>query len=139
MPIMASLVYNQDVLTNDVDKTFTVPAGKCWKLLALQAKLDTNNSVVVGNRQLRVEIRDGTNVIWFKNFGAVQVLDTTRYYYSAADLPDDVDFDGSGNIRMWKISLTIPPGWTVRLYESAAIDAAVDDLEYRLLVEEFIP
>ena len=42
-------------------------------------------------------------------------------------------------IRAWFLGWVLPPGFTVRLYDVAAIDPAVDDLEFRLLVEEFIP
>jgi len=137
MPLSNPIVMQSDTALNDSDKTFTVPAGKLWRLQILQAKFITD--ATVGNRQMQIVITDGTNTLWFKNFGAVQAASLTRYYYAAWDLPDDVAFDAGGNIRVEMFNWILPAGYTVRLRDSAGIAAATDDLEYRLLVEEIWP
>ena len=137
MVIMASMVYNQDITLDDSDKTFTVPAGKCWRLQFLQGQLAT--TATAGNRQMAVIIGDGTNTVWYKLFGSTQAASLIRRYYASVNLPDDVAFDSAGGIRMGMLDWVIPAGWTVRLYDAAAIAPAADDLEYRLMVEEFVP
>jgi len=129
-----NIVQQADALLNDSDKTFTVPASKEWRLQMLAVKLIT--TATVGNRQLKVEIGDGTNLLWSKNFGAVQAASLTRNYFGAADLPNDAAFDADGNIRLQLYQWVLPAGYTVRVYDSAAIDAAADDMTFRLLVEE---
>ena len=128
--------FNQqsDVAANDSDKTLTVPAGQTWVLQFLAVKFIS--TATVGNRQLRVEIGDGTNLLWFKNFGKVQAASLTRYYHAASDLPDDTDFDSDGRIRMQLEAHVLPAGYTVRIYDSAAIAATADDMEVRLIVDE---
>ncbi|MBF8255139.1 MAG: hypothetical protein HW375_46 [Anaerolineales bacterium] len=129
-----NIVQQSDAALNDSDKTFTVPAGKAWRLQMLMASLIS--TATVGNRQIKVVIGDGTNILWSKNFGAVQAASLTRQYFGAADLPNDAAFDADGNIRMALYQWVLPPGYTVRVYDSAAIAAAADDMTVRLLVEE---
>jgi len=137
MPLSNPIVMQTDTALDDSDKTFTVPAGKFWRLQILAAKLIT--TATAGNRQMTIGIGDGTNIIWQRNFGAVQTASLTRYYFASDDLPDDVAFDGGGAIRMKLGDWILPAGYTIRLYDSGAIAAAADDLEYRLLVEEIWP
>ncbi len=122
-----------DAAANDSDKTLTVPAGKTWVLQFLSALFVTTGA---GTRQMRVEIGDGTNLLWFKNFGATQGAGLTRNYYAASDLPDDVAFDGDDRIRMQLEAHVLPAGYTVRIFDSAAIAPTVDDLTIRLVVDE---
>ena len=136
MSLVDNIVMQADVALNDSDKTFTVPAGKLWCLKFLQAKLIS--TATVGNRQMRIEIGDGTNLLWYINFGTTQAASLTRYYYAAADLPNDVAFSVD-KIRAWMLTWVLPAGYTIRLYDSAAIAAGADDLEFRLLVEEIKP
>jgi len=122
-----------DTALNDSDKTFTVPAGKTWKLSSLSASLITTGTA--GNRQMRIEIGDGANVIWFKNFGQVQTASLTRTYFAAPDLVDDAAFNAGGQIRLWLLGYTLPAGYTIRIYDSAAIAATADDLSIWLIVD----
>ena len=123
-----------DVAANDSDKTFTVPAGKSWILQFLSAVLVT--TATPGNRQLSIEIGDGTNVLWAKDFGAVQADSVTRNYYAASDHPDDAAFDASDRIRMQLEAHVLPAGYTVRIFDSAAIDPTADDLTIRFIIDE---
>ena len=122
-----------DAAANDSDKTLTVPAGKTWVLQFLSALFVTTGA---GTRQMRVEIGDGTNLLWFKEFGATHGAGLTRNYYAAPDLPDDVAFDGDGRIRMQLEAHVLPAGYTIRIFDSAAIAPTVDDLTIRLVVDE---
>lgn len=123
-----------DAAVDDSDKTLTVPADKTWVLQFLSARLVTTASA--GNRQLRVEIGDGTNLLWFKEFGGTQAASLTRDYYAASDLPDDTSFDGDGRIRAQLEAHVLPAGYTVRIYDVNAVAATADDLTIRLIVDE---
>ena len=122
-----------DAAANDSDKTLTVPAGKTWALQFLTALLVTTGA---GTRQMRIEIGDGTNLLWFKNFGDTQPASSTYYYYAAAGLPDDSGEDADDRIRMELEAFILPAGYTVRIFDSAAIAPTVDDLTIRLVVDE---
>lgn len=130
----ANFTPKTDLTVNESSKTLTVPAGKVWVLQFLSVKLIT--TATGGNRQMRVEIGDGTDLWWFKDFGAVQAASLTRYYYAASDHPDDTSFDADDRIRMQLEAHILPPGWTVKVWDSAAIDPTADDMEVRLLVDE---
>lgn len=125
-----------DAELNDSDKTFTVPAAKEWELSFVACSLVT--TATVGNRQLRIEIGDGTNLFWFKDWGIVQAASLTRTYYAGPSLPDDTAFDAGGRTRILlePSRIILPAGWTVRVYDSAAVAAAADDLTVRILGRE---
>ena len=123
-----------DAVANDSDKTLTVPAGKTWVLQFLSANFVTTASA--GTRQMRVEIGDGTNLLWFKEFGATQIESLTRDYYAASDLPDDSAFDSDGRIRMQLEAHVLPAGYTIRIFDVLAFDPTADDLTIRVVVDE---
>jgi hypothetical protein len=123
-----------DVTANDSDKTQTVAAGQYWTLKSISVKLIS--TATVGNRQVRIEIGDGTNLLWFKNFGAVQAASLTRYYHAAPDLPNDADFDSDDRIRIEMEEHVLPAAFTVRVYDSAAVDAADDDMSVWIVVDK---
>ena len=131
-----NFVQQSVVALDGSNRTFTVPAEKTWKFDFLWARLVSN--ATVGNRQMRIDIGDGTNVLWFKNFGAVQAASLTRDYYAAADMPDDAAFNAAGQIRMWLLARTLPAGYTIRVYDVSAIDnvSPADTLTVRFLVDE---
>jgi hypothetical protein len=129
----AALAYIvNDATANDSDKAFTVPAGKEWRIAFVYAQLVT--TATVGNRKMRMEIDDGTNLVWFKEWTPTQAASLTRHYFSGPSLPDDAAFDASGRARMLfePREIIIPAGWRIRLYDVAAIDAAADDMTVRI-------
>jgi len=123
-----------DGAANDSDKTFTVPAGKTWKLDHIRFSFAT--TAVAGTRQMRIELGNGAAVFWFKNFGATQIESLTRTYYAAADLPDDAAFNSAGQIRMWLLDRVLLPGYTVRIYDVNAFAPTTDDMVEGILVDE---
>jgi hypothetical protein len=124
-----------DATLNDSDKTFTVPSGKAWRLVAITARLIS--TATVGNRQLDVLITDGSDNLLIKyQAGAVQAASLTRDYHFAPNHPQDTGFTNGVMLRALGSDLVLPAGYKVRVYDSAAIHAAADDLTARLLVEE---
>jgi hypothetical protein len=129
------MVQQADAAANDSDKTFTVPAGKAWRLASVYAQLVS--TATVGNRQLDVLITDGSdNPVARYKAGAVQAASLTREYIFAPQHPQETGFTGTTMLRALGEALVLPAGYKVRVFDSAAIDAAADDLTARLLVEE---
>jgi len=122
-----------DVVINENSKVQTVPSGKTWVLQFLTIKYISEAGGSA--RQLAIEIGDGTNLLWPKNFGATQAGGLTRNYYAASDLPDDNAFDSDGRIRMQLEAHVLPAGYTVKVYDVDNRDAT-DDMELRLIVDE---
>ena len=130
-----SIVQQADAAADDSDKTLTVPAGKAWRLRSLFARLVS--TATAGNRQLDVLITDESdNVLGTYKAGAVQAASLTRDYIFAPGHPQETGFTGQVMLRALAEAWTLPAGYKVRVYDSAAIAAAADDLTVRLLVEE---
>ena len=128
-----NIVQQKDEALNDSDKTFTVPANQVWILQFLSVNFVS--TATGGNRQLRVEIGDGSTLPWFTEFGAVQAASLTRDYYDADDMPDDAAFDGDGRIQMEMERHVLPAGYTFRVYDITPIDVAADDMKVYLDVD----
>jgi hypothetical protein len=122
-----------DVAANDSDKTLTVPDGKIWEVLYLTASLAATADV--GNRQMTVIVSDGTSSIGYCQAADVQVASATEYYNfgpygTASESPAGYHFVPLPHY-------ILPPGYTLRVYDSAAIAAAADDLTIYMLVAEY--
>ncbi len=122
---------------NNSDKTLQVPAGHIWVLKFITASLAT--TATAGNRQIRIEIGEGANILWAKNAGAVQAASLTKYYDFAPDKDDEAAFDANTRIRI-RIppDLALPASYYFRIYDSATIDPMADDMVIRAMVDEII-
>lgn len=130
-----TLLLQADAATNDSDKTLTVPAGRQWAVKSLYAALVS--TATVGNRQLDVLFTDAADSPIAKAVaGAVQAASLTREYIFAPSNPQETAFTNGLMFRALPDRLVLPAGYKIRIYDSAAIDAAADDLTVNLLVEE---
>ena len=116
-----------DATLNDSDKTFTVPDGEMWRLLYANATFVT--TATVGNRQIRMEVSDPSgSPMGYISSGAVQAASLTRHYGFMQGIYRETSFiDGMIQIPI-PLDLYLPAGATIRFYDSAAVDAAADDL-----------
>jgi hypothetical protein len=131
-----NLTQQSDATADDSDKTFAVPSGKQWHVRSIGVRLVT--TATVGNRQLDILITDGSDNLLIKlAAGAVQAASLTRDYTFAPGLPNDTSFANGAMTRALPENLVLPAGYKIRVYDSAAIDAAADDLTVRILVEEW--
>jgi len=128
-----SVTRTYDATADDSDKTFTVPANKLWKVKWILARFVT--TATVGNRGLEVQIGDGTNIIGYIGNGGVQAASTTTnsMFYNGA--PNTAT--GSNRTIGTPPDMLLPAGYTIRIWDTAAIDAAADDLTVAICVEEF--
>ena len=136
-PAVVLLATPPDTLVNDAtaddsDKTFTVPASTIWESLFVVVTLVT--TATVGNRKMRLELGDGTNLWWFKEWTPLQAASLTRNYFAALGLPDDAAFDANGRARMeLEPRFALAAAWTIRLFDVNAIAAAADDMTVKVL------
>lgn len=132
-----NLLQQADAVLNDSDKTFVVPAAKQWHVRSIGVRLVT--TAAVGNRQLDVLITDDADNLLAKYVaGAVQAASLTRDYVFAPGQPNDTAFVNAAMVRAFAAGLILPAGYKVRVFDSAAIDAAADDMTVRMLVEEWV-
>lgn len=131
-----NLAPQSDAALNDSDKTATVPANKQWHVRSVSVRLIT--TATVGNRQVDVLFTDAADVLLIKvAAGAVQAASLTRDYVFAPGLPNDTAFASGAMARGLPAGLVLPAGYKIRVFDSAAIDAAADDMTVQLLLEEW--
>ena len=129
--------WSRDATANDSDKiVLTVPTGKLVRLIDVAGTIV--NTATVGNRTLRVDIGNGTNVIWYSQISAnitASQRGSIRIRFSGAAMTvyTSAQYGLDGNYENINISQTgpemwLPAGYTVRIWDTAAIDAAADDL-----------
>jgi len=123
-----------DVAADDSDKTLTVPATAFWEILWISASLAS--TATAGNRNMRVAVANpaGT-VIDTIDADSVQTASGTEYYHwgyfgAAVETP--------ATHHYIPLPTTIlPASYTIRIYDSAAVAAAADDLTVNMLVVEY--
>lgn len=137
---MADVLFWLPVLTidaalNDSDKLIVVPAAKQWIIQSIAVNLIS--TAIVGNRQMRVDIRDGSaNLLASVAAGAIQTASLTRDFTFAPGLVNQTAFVDDILITSFPEGIILLPAYDVRIYDSAAVDAAADDMIVRLLVRE---
>ncbi len=123
-----------DVTADLSDKSFVVPGGRRYKLYYGQITLIS--TAVAGNRQMALEVKDDSaNVIFRSLAGAVQAASLTREYHFAPNPVREAAFVNGQIMVPTPPDLILLPGWTLRFYDTAAIDAAADDMTVAALVE----
>lgn len=135
-----------DSTANDSDKSFTVADDHLQQVLSIHAEITATADV--GNRTLWVTISDGTNVIWASpktgsiaanQKGVLNVFfGSPIYTTTAAECPmldgttPDVALSFGTSSPMY-----LKAGYVIRVYDSAAIKAAADDLTVSLQVIDY--
>jgi len=114
-----------DATANDSDKTFTVPAGRMWQLEGIM--VDFTTTATVGNRSMRFVIGDGTNILWL-NVSSSNQAASLNYIYIGSPALTNAAVTATGIAQMNFPSMVIPEGYTIRVYDALAVDAAADDM-----------
>jgi len=127
----------RDATLNDSDKSFTVPVGKIWILTHLYMILTA--TATVGNRNLTVRVNNtsGQEVAIYDYATAIAAGETRVREMAFEGFTDDWAVGPSGLSVGGMSKMIIPGGYSVRLYDSAAIDAAADDLTINLNYLEY--
>ncbi len=125
-----------DATPNDSDKTFTVPDGYLWKLNSMLVTLVT--SADVGNRQIVIEAKNELGAIVGRmSAGAVQAASTTRYYSIMQGIYRETSFVNNDIQIPLPMDTYLPAGYSLRVYDSAAIAAAADDMTVGMSIKLF--
>lgn len=133
---VAPLIVRFDNAADDSNKSYAVPAGEMWKLT--QAFVTLVTSATVGNRQIRFSVVDPDgNQIGYISSGAVQAASTTRGYGFMQGIYRETTFiDGMIQIPI-PVDLYLVAGSSIRFWDSAAVDAAADDLTVSFTVQRY--
>jgi len=126
-------VWVRDATLNDSDKSFTVPTGKLWELLGVTATI--SNTATVGNRTLQMQITNGVSEVYRSPRSGniiASAAEMVSWAWGGAGSYGQVGFVTMSTYRM-----ILPAGYVVRVYDSAAIDAAADDLTVVLHYVEY--
>ena len=123
-----------DETADDSDKSFTVPANYMYQVLWIWVELTSDANA--GNRQMTIELQDdAADVIAQWRAGAVQAASLTRYYCFAPSNADLTAFrDTTFLMTPIPPTVVLPASYVVRVYDSAAISAAGDDMVVQLMV-----
>lgn len=132
-PIIDRIV---DTTLNDSDKTLVVPDGEMWHLNSIMVMLVT--TATVGNRQILIEAKNTLGVVVGRiSAGATQAASLTRYYMGMQGTYRETAFI-NGDIQLPIPSDSfLPPGFSLRIYDSAAIDPAADGMTISVSVKKY--
>lgn len=131
----ALLTSKYDATVNDSDKTWTVPDDTTWELRWAHAVLVS--TATVGSRRLRLVVTDGNDVEQLDiHAGATQAASLTRHYLMGQGVYRETSFVDTEIHVPIAHDLILHPGWKLRFYDDAAIDAAADDLTVSFQVIE---
>jgi len=122
-----------EATADDSDKTLTVPPGDDYQLLYGQVTLATTADV--GNRRLEIIIADDSATELFNiSAGAVQAASTTVKYLLVPghQVRESTAVNGELIIPL-PSNVSMATGWTIRIYDSAAIAATADDMTIQLV------
>jgi len=134
LPVPPKILQLNDILANDSDKNFIVPAGRQWKLLYGHIILTTTASA--GNRRIRFILEDADgNRLYLIDAILVQVASTTERY-SLGQFGEPLENVAAVHHLPIPVNVILPENFRIHILDSAAIDAAADDLTLRLIVEE---
>lgn len=126
-----------DNTANDSDKTFTVPTGKRWFVTCAKAYLVT--TATVGNRVLAVQFRNASDlpIHWVASSAVaasktalVSLIAGGPFSSSASGRPDSPgnNVDVANAYPLPGPGVWLPAGYYIRAWDTAAVDAAADDL-----------
>jgi len=113
---------------NDSDKLFTVPASQEWHLWTIF--IDFTSSATANDRQLQILIQNAqARTVKDIRPNVVQAASLQRYYNFGPSLANQLAFYDTNQIQT-----PIPPtlflkgGYTIRVWDNNAVDAAADDM-----------
>ncbi len=121
----------ENLTADDSDKIIAVPADEHWDVLGIFITL--TSTATAGNRQLELQIRDTAGAIIFRTeFSEVQAASLTKRYAAAPNLAAEVPITAEQILEQIP-RFILPSAYDIRVFDSAAIDAAADDMLVRVI------
>jgi hypothetical protein len=118
------LTVTRDAAADDSSKDFTVPAGKIWVLSS--AFIDYTCTATVGNRSVSIRFLDGSANVVMRTCVSGAMTASNAYELS---LWNTAPLLQTGTQRTMPMAeMRLPAGYVIRVFDSAAIDAAADDM-----------
>jgi hypothetical protein len=123
-----------DAAADDSDKSFA-PSSERWRIVSVYVTLVA--SATAGNRQVAVRVLSGSDVLYQSPAGAVQAGSTTvNYNFAHGNARETAAVAGALDVPL-PAGLVIGPGQTLQVLDTAAVDAAADDMTVRVLAEVY--
>ena len=128
--------YIRDDTLNVQKKTFTVPAGKMWRVRMIHGQYAT--STTAGNRIPRLTVKDddGTTFFFIDASATIPASNTENVHciinYTAGQ--SEVD---AGTFLINLPDIYMQEGWTIDMMEAGGVDIGVDDLKVAILYDEY--
>lgn len=119
----------RDTDLNNSDKIFTVPTDRVWEPIYLRYEITA--TATVGTRTPTIQYRDNnSDDILFDVVGpTVTASGSSTQEADTADTATDLHLP---------IGMILAAGFDIRVADTAAVDAAADDLVVHLLVREYV-
>lgn len=132
---MSAIKVQYDATANDSDKSWTVGTNRVWKIKYGHVQL--TSTITAGNRQLDILVTDeSSQTVLLVRAGAVQAASLVYEYSLLPEVPRETSVVAlSLNVGIPE-DLILLPGWTIRVYDSTAVDAAADDMVVSLVYED---
>lgn len=125
-----------DKTANDSDKEITVGSNEIWEILWIWVELAT--TATVGNRQITLEFRDDSDdvILQIKALNT-QPEDGSEEYLFSPNGQEAKETTAGKHFIPIPPKVLLPAGYDVHIYDSAAIDAAADDMVIQMMVNRF--
>lgn len=127
--------FDRDATLNDQDKTVTFGGRGVYQLLWIEVEYISD--VNAANRQIQVDLGDGTNVVFTALAAAVQIASQTETYRFLPGLGEAVETVAGEHYCPLPQSPVLPGGGTVRVYASSGGQAA-DDMTVTVAYIEYL-
>jgi hypothetical protein len=123
-----------DETLNDSIKSWTVPDGEIWELVAVY--IDYTATVSAGSRRVAVEALDAASLV---RWGVYAPNTLTAGYANvritfAPNMPYQANEPNVFMLMPLPSRPALLPGWSLKVWDLAGIDAAADDMLVRFLV-----
>jgi len=121
---------------NDSNKPITVKLNEIWEILWIWIEFAA--TATVGNRQVQLDILDESDDVVLSVLAAnVQIASTTEYYLISPNGQEPKETVAGRHFIPIPPKLFLPQSYDIKIYDSAAIAAAADDMVVQMMVNRF--
>jgi len=137
-----------DATANDSDKTFTVPAGKVWSVHSIEVGIVA--TATVGNRLLGWSISNATPAVVSVGINSAAIVASARggmfitngNNVAATPVRRSLQDAGASNNSVFvndqlPMPCLLPAGYSIRVWDLGAVDAAADDMTVAIHYTEY--